>query len=747
MQKHNFALSISKVSNSLQLIFCIIFYSFMLCSFSALSNTKQSIYKVDEIEALLTSNPNQALSLSQSVLKSLPSKLTKETKESHFQLSLIEIKAYLKLGKLATAFNLADSLVESVRVQKNLSWLGKSYQILGFISQAQNKIKMSTNYFQQAKLVFEKNNEQQALSSLYLQLSRNYRYQAQYSQALSLLQEAQTIAKSFNNISEQADIHNALGVLYDYMGSYELALIQHEQSLVLQRQILNEQGIASSLYNIGEIYRKIDNLPLALKYFKQALKVDEQLGDPRHIANSNGKLSQVYLQMNDLLRAREYAQIGLNIAKSSKAEGEISWNQSNLAKVLIAQGDFEEAEKLLKDALLLAIASKAKRTENMLRITLVELAVQRENYEHAIPLIKAALSASDMDLRYRAQLYELQSQAFEALKQYQNALSSYQAFNVQDKAIRDKLNNQHVERLMQNIEFIRKDQEVESLKKDQALKQASLKQLKLEIMLILLGFTLLLVVIGAVFWRQRQKSQLNNLKAQLMTQAIERKNQLLANVSHDLRTPLTILKLNIESLQYNLESDTDQAYANVHSKIAQLNTLIHDIYQATQFDNNILALEYQKVDIYQLLAGMCDDFETLAEKSNLQLTFQNSGDASVVSIDPERCKQVIGNLLRNSISYTNEEGMIKLSIKIFPESFSIFIDDSAPGLDDEDFDKIFERLYRCEKSRNRDTGGSGLGLAICKQIMLAHGGDINAKKSDLGGVKMCITFPIIPLKT
>ena len=109
--------------------------------------------------------------------------------------------------------------------------------------------------------------------------------------------------------------------------------------------------------------------------------------------------------------------------------------------------------------------------------------------------------------------------------------------------------------------------------------------------------------------------------------------------------------------------------------------------------------------------------------------------------DPKRLKQLFDNLLQNTCRYTNEGGELKINVKEYRDKVVITWIDSEPGVSDRDLEKLFDRLYRVDSSRNREKGGSGLGLAICKNIIEAHEGQIRAEHSELGGLKLSIELP------
>jgi len=228
-----------------------------------------------------------------------------------------------------------------------------------------------------------------------------------------------------------------------------------------------------------------------------------------------------------------------------------------------------------------------------------------------------------------------------------------------------------------------------------------------------------------------------------MDKLLTKKNQLLADVSHELTTPLTVLKLQVELLKDDLEEDVQASYQALDNKIDDIQHLITDISQLAQSDVGALQLNITTFELNQSLALWEAELTQFVNKNKLTFEINKSlPDKLMVDLDPDRIKQIFINLLTNSIKYTHKPGQVKLSAIVKNNRLKLSIEDSAPGVSDIDLINIFERLYRVEGSRSRATGGSGLGLAICKSLIEEHKGEIFAEHSELGGLKIVMELPI-----
>jgi len=137
-----------------------------------------------------------------------------------------------------------------------------------------------------------------------------------------------------------------------------------------------------------------------------------------------------------------------------------------------------------------------------------------------------------------------------------------------------------------------------------------------------------------------------------------------------------------------------------------------------------------------------DSFGGPAAEKDLELTYADPGEAIRLSGDERRLRQLLHNLLDNSVRYTDGGGKITVTLNKHKQLARFVISDSAPGASLEECERMFDRLYRMDASRNRNSGGSGLGLAICRNIVEAHGGQIGAQPGPDGGLKIITTLPL-----
>ncbi|WP_440055359.1 ATP-binding protein [Pseudoalteromonas sp. T1lg65] len=720
----------------LQPFFKVLFALLYLCFFSV--NYSHAIGSITTLNQQLEQDPAATLEKVELALSSdtSPAALSSDW----FELKLIGIKAHHLLGHYERVYEQVSELLAIAEKIDTPGAFSKLKLIYAQTRQIQNQPEQSVMALNEA-LQAAPENDLTLMAELHNAFGWTYRYSARYEDALSHIELAIAYASKLNDEQRLADSYNHLGILYDYIGQLELAIENHEKSLKLQKKLNNPQGISTSLYNIGEIYRDQQKFSLALTHFVQALEVDQQLGNPKHIANSLGKIGIVHWQLGNLALAEQHILRGLAITREMKANSDTAWQLANLTRVQLAKSQLDDALSSASEALQLATAANAKRTERTVRLALIDVYIAREEFALAETQIEMFSGLSELGMSMRSELLEKHSMVLEKLGKTAEALSTLKLHLAAQQQLHAEKNQAQSLQLQKNIELIRQQQQVSLLKKEQALQQARLENLTLQRSLIVVVLLFIIGMIVVYHLRQKHKQKYIAMKQKMADRALIQKNQLLADISHELRTPLTALKLTVEAMQYKVEPDEELGYKKVFNKITQLETLISDLYASSKFDKNAMSMDFSPVNLTELVTETTSELSALFDTRQQQLRFQTTTETLLIFADKQRLKQVLINLLRNAHFYTDPSGHCEISVTTREDYAVLTIEDSAPSVASEELTKIFERLYRCESSRNRDTGGSGLGLAICKQVVEAHHGTISASHSNLGGLKVTVHLP------
>ncbi len=237
----------------------------------------------------------------------------------------------------------------------------------------------------------------------------------------------------------------------------------------------------------------------------------------------------------------------------------------------------------------------------------------------------------------------------------------------------------------------------------------------------------------------------NQMAAEL-EHAEQLRQNLLADVSHELRTPLTALEGSLRAALDHVYDLDEERLARLYTQTRHLSRLVEDLRVIAQAEAHRLPLHLQPINITQIIHETVEIFTYQAEEEGIALKANLATNLPSLHIDEGRLRQVLHNLLANALRHTPHGGHVTISISIDRETdhIQIAITDSGEGIAPEHLPHLFDRFYRTDKSRTRDShqGGTGLGLAIVKAIIEAHGGQITAKSDGLGyGSSFIISLP------
>jgi len=258
--------------------------------------------------------------------------------------------------------------------------------------------------------------------------------------------------------------------------------------------------------------------------------------------------------------------------------------------------------------------------------------------------------------------------------------------------------------------------------------------------------------IGAGHWDRRVRvtgtteikslaQSFNTMVDQLQRNETLRRN-LVADVAHELRTPITALQANIYAILDDAYPMTKTEIAGLYDQIRMLSRLVKDLHELSQAESGLLPLDRKPTNFSETLAELIAPFRTVAESKEVRLAIDIPANLPIVSVDEERINQVMHNLLNNALRYTPPEGTITIRVRSLGECLCVEVQDTGDGIPAEHLPNVFERFYRADYGRSRQRGGMGLGLAIAKAIIEAHNGKISVSSTGIPGEGTTFVFEI-----
>ena len=229
------------------------------------------------------------------------------------------------------------------------------------------------------------------------------------------------------------------------------------------------------------------------------------------------------------------------------------------------------------------------------------------------------------------------------------------------------------------------------------------------------------------------------------TQHEKQNKELVSNISHDLKTPITAIKGYVEGIMDGV-ADTpekmDRYIRTIYNKANEMDRLINELTFYSKIDTNRIPYTFNKIHISDYFEDCVDELSVELESSGVSLTYFNYlEEDAVVIADAEQLKRVINNIVSNSLKYMDKpKGVINIRLRDVGDFIQIEIEDNGKGIAQKDLANIFERFYRTDASRNSSKGGSGIGLSIVKKIMEDHGGQVWARSKEGTGTTMYLAL-------
>ncbi|MBB5174728.1 ATP-binding protein [Texcoconibacillus texcoconensis] len=217
------------------------------------------------------------------------------------------------------------------------------------------------------------------------------------------------------------------------------------------------------------------------------------------------------------------------------------------------------------------------------------------------------------------------------------------------------------------------------------------------------------------------------------------RKQFTSDLAHELRTPLATLRSQLESFQDGVFEPTPERLNQCHHELMRLVRLVNEMEKLHAAENPQIKLNLESIDAKKVLHALYNQFYTTFQEKGVQLSIKEPEDV-FFSADRDRFMQIMTNLLNNALKYTDPGGSVTLHVEQNEEGTHLSVTDTGRGMNEEELTFIYERFYRGEKSRNRETGGLGIGMSIVKALVDAHGGMIDVKSEKGRGTTFTVTF-------
>lgn len=634
-----------------------------------------------------------------------------------------------------------DSLTTLLQRQNSSDTLTvKQLNELASLLVRETQLDLAASYAQKAKTFSEKLNFKKGEVNAYNILGIVQVYQGNYPQALENYFVSLAIVKNTNDKRGLANVYNHIGIVYTYQGKYPEALENYFAGLQIFEEIGHTRGIVNSYSNIGIVYKDQGKYPEAIENYLKALKIHEELGDTHGIGMFYNNIGNVYQAQGKYEEAQQNYFKALKIKQEFGDQLEIADLYVNIGVNYKEQAYYPEALKNYYNALKIyeEMGDKSGIALTHSNIGLVELELNRpdeakKHNEKALALAKEIEKNSLIrDLYYNISLVD------KAQGNYKNAYENYKEYiQYRDSLINEENETKSLATSM-GYEFDKKA----------AVIQAALETKNLQRNVAYAGFGVMvfLTVLTVYFFKlrgkklkvEKQNLELQRREVETIKESEQFKTRFLTNISHEFRTPLTLINGHVEVLKEQGRAEDFAHFTEIEENGKKLLTLINQLLDLSKMESGQYKLKYKRGNVLNEASMLVQSFHSYAEQQGISIFLQQTESTKNLVEYPfvyssEALSMILTNLLSNAIKYTPSGGSITVHMDCVKDKMMVNLADTGQGIAPEHLPKIFDRFYQVDEPGQRTYAGSGIGLALVKELVLLHGGEIAVKSPLEGG--------------
>jgi signal transduction histidine kinase/DNA-binding response OmpR family regulator len=607
----------------------------------------------------------------------------------------------------------------------------------------------------------------------------NYLNKADYDKAIQYITRSLAINEGREDKKAVAANLGNIANIYQARGDLPNALECQFKTLRIAEALNNGALTASCLMNIGGIYNDLGSIDKALEYDGRALKKFEDINDRVGVAKCFSNLGACYYSLQEYNKALEYdfRSVALSDEIGDKFTAQIV--TGNIGDIYGNLGKYDQALEYYARAMKISeelgdkegVATAMGGTGHMY----LEMAVNSAapgpstNLDNAIAFLTKgkAVAVEISNLKLLIEINKSLSEAYRLAGRYKDALESYEGYMKLKDSIFSTNNKLKIANLSTQRETDLKNKQIE-------INGLTAKNKRSEQILSICSIGLLLVVIIIVLRNYRaqkevntrlgeEKLKTNGLMGELqqmlrqkdelamrLEMAADMKSKFLGNISHELRTPVTLLTGMLQLM--NEKNGKDRAYNDDQMNMAYNNSrrlqyMLNELLDVTRVEHSNAVVHSEVMEIGPVLKRIVLAFSSLAIKDGLILEYADDAPGACAAIDEDKFEKIINNLVFNAIKFNKKGGYIKVRVQPAADKthVEISVADSGKGIGAADIERIFERYYQ-GSSNGANAGGLGIGLALVKEFTLLQGGEVHVTSRPGAGTQFILRFPLLAEK-
>jgi signal transduction histidine kinase/DNA-binding response OmpR family regulator len=625
---------------------------------------------------------------------------------------------------------------------KKLAWLYLSLSLLpNLAAWGQNK-KLDSLYHQLNQHPKEDTIRVQLLNGIcyYEYTSDNERNKVHATEALR-------ISRQLHYASGTGTALKYMALYYWVTGDYDPATKYAIEMLRTFEATSNVLGLSQAYNLLGLIHERSQDFEKAKYYYTKALEIRQKAGLKRDVAYSFNSLGSLYYNLAKYDEAGEYFQKSLKIRKELKDEDGLSQTYGNLAVIFMKKKEYTAAVEYFQTAL--AILDKlGNKYRTMVNYTnLGEVYIYLKKYDEAGRYLQAALAMATT-LHHKevlAEVYDKLTLLESATGQHEQALAYLELKHLYLDSIYTEKKAKQIAEVEARYQTEKKDQTILALQQQKEIQ--NLKQLYL-----VLGLLAMSLIAAAIYFLQRSHHRkvsglLENQKSLnlRLQEADQLKSNLFANISHEFRTPLTLILTPIEDklASPSLAASEKESLRLVARNANRLLSLVNQLLDLTKLEAKKMELVVQQGDLKKFLTVVSASFDSLAENKNIRFEKSIALEAFDSWFDADKLEKIVNNILFNAFKFTPEGGQVRFVIAQSPQTndLEITISDTGKGIPEDEQQHIFSPFYQSRQAADDARFGTGLGLSLVKELVNLYQGTIQLTSVLHEGTTLRITLP------
>jgi len=611
----------------------------------------------------------------------------------------------------------------------------EAHTTLGGIYRLQSKNDSAIFHYEKAKNKAHDINYYKGQVDAIMGLGNTYNRISDWKKAIEQFEQVIDIAREAGDTIKVASAHNNIGNTYLNQGLLENALQQYQSSLKLGDENIRKVAFI----NIAVVYTSLNKLDNAREYYTKALKIAEHDNNLHHMAFIYKNLGVVEKKSKNYDKALEYYNEALAVNEKVSDDYNISEIKYNMGNIFFEEGNYEQAIDKYRESLSIqrVIDHKIGACYSLLAIGMAYKEIGQ--YDRAVKELQAANTLADSTelLTAKTDVTRELADLLKAHGNFEEALN----YQINYKQLSDSLtairSEEKIAELETQYQTAQKEQEIELLSAENQVANLQLqKQQNLRNYLIILAVILVLLV-AVAYSRYQIKVKANNKLRELDTL----KTNFFTNISHEFRTPLTLILSPLEKvLKREKSKQNSHDLQMVKRNANRLLELINQLLDLSKLEAGKLALQVTKGNIRELLEISGASFESLAKSKEIDFKIHLIGVPEEACYDEDKVQKILNNLLSNAFKFTPAGGKVYLESKMVNTKLLISVKDTGPGLSEVQQQQVFDRFHQNEQAAK--VGGTGIGLTLTKELVTLHHGSIKVDSKEGEGSTFIVTIPL-----